>query len=277
MSIKKVCVSGDKGFIGRALRNELERQGHVVISLESWIFDRERYQDRLHEYLVNINPEAIFHVGACADTLSSDVSNMMKLNVESTMIMSDWAKFKNIPFIFSSSASIYGNKDEPQNLYAWSKYISDRIVSQNGQVSLRYFNVYGMDERHKGKMASMIYQIYNKHINGEKIYLFPNNPMRDFVYVKDVISANLYAWNNYEMVKGMSHDVGSGIARSFENICEIIGAEYEYTSEDAIPKGYQMFTQAAERMMMKDWHPKYTLELGIVDYMNALKISDIHF
>lgn len=276
MSTMKVCVSGDKGFIGRALRNELERKGYIVISLESWIFERERYQDRLHEYLVNINPDAIFHVGACSDTLSTDVSNMMKLNVESTMIMSDWAKFKNIPFIFSSSASIYGNGNEPQNLYAWSKYISDRIVSHDGGTCLRYFNVYGMDERHKGRMASMIYQIYKKCQQGETVKLFPNKPMRDFVYIKDVVDANIYALENYDAVKGLSHDVGTGVARTFEDVCDIIGVAYDYAPESAAPEGYQMFTQAAERMMMKGWSPKYYLENGIMDYMNALRMSEIH-
>lgn len=276
MNPKKVCVTGDKGFIGRALRNELEKQGYIVLGLESWIFDRVRWQDRLHEYLVNLNPDAVFHVGACSDTLSTDVNNMMKLNVESTHIIADWCEFKSIPFIFSSSASVYGNGQHPENLYAWSKYMAEQYVTKCKGISLRYFNVYGMDEKHKGNMASMIYQIYDKNNRGENITLFPNNPTRDFVYVKDVVSANIFAWQFFDQLKGSYYDVGTCESRSFEDICKILNVDYTYTSEDKIPKGYQMFTSADQRKIMIGWKAEYPLEKGIEDYAHALRVSEIH-
>jgi ADP-L-glycero-D-manno-heptose 6-epimerase len=277
MNVKKICVTGDKGFIGRALKNELERLGYIVLGLESWIFDRPRWQDRLHEYLVNLSPDVVFHVGACSDTLSTDVNNMMKLNVECTHIISDWCQFKGIPFIFSSSASVYGNGQHPENLYAWSKYMAEQYVTKCGGISLRYFNVYGMDERGKGKMASMIYQIFEKNRKGEEIKLFPNNPTRDFVYVKDVVSANIFAWKFYSQLKGSYYDVGTCESRSFEDICNSLNVEYTYTSEEIVPKGYQMFTQADQRKLMIGWKADYNLEKGIEDYLYALRLTYLHF
>jgi ADP-L-glycero-D-manno-heptose 6-epimerase len=277
MNAKKICVTGDKGFIGRALKNELERLGYIVLGLESWIFDRVRWQDRLHEYLVNLSPDVVFHIGACSDTLSTNVNNMMKLNVESTHIISDWCQFKGIPFIFSSSASVYGNGQHPENLYAWSKYMAEQYVTKCGGISLRYFNVYGMDERAKGKMSSMIYQIFEKNRKGEQIQLFPNKPTRDFVYVKDVVSANIFAWKFYSHLKGSYYDVGTCESRSFEDICKALSVEYTYTSEENVPKGYQMFTQADERKLMIGWNADYNLEKGIEDYVHALRLTDLHF
>lgn len=277
MNAKKICVTGDKGFIGRALKNELERLGYIVLGLESWIFDRVRWQDRLHEYLVNLSPDVVFHVGACSDTLSTDVNNMMKLNVESTHIISDWCQYKGIPFVFSSSASVYGNGQHPENLYAWSKYMAEQYVTKCGGISLRYFNVYGMDERAKGNMASMIYQIFEKNKNGEEIKLFPNKPTRDFVYVKDVVSANIFAWKFYSQLKGSYYDVGTCESRSFEDICNALNVKYTYTSEENVPKGYQMFTEADQRKLMIGWHADYNLEKGIEDYLHALRLTDLHF
>lgn len=275
MKKELICVTGDEGFIGSALKRELIKKGYEVKGLEKWIFDRVRWQDRVIEYLVDMQPTAVFHVGACSDTLETNPSIMMKLNTEATMVMADWCQFKGIPFIFSSSASVYGNGKEPENLYAWSKYIAEQYVIKCGGVALRYFNVYGFGEMHKGRMASMIFQIYQKAKWGEEVKLFPKQPKRDFVYINDVISANIFALKFYEMVRGMHYDVGTCEARTFEDICDAMCIPYVYTDESEMPKGYQMFTQADERRRMIGWSAEYNLESGIEDYLSKLRVGDI--
>jgi len=130
MTNKVVCVTGDQGFIGKALYQDLTKMGYQVKGLEKWIFDRTRWQDRLIEYLVDMQPDIVFHVGACSDTLETDATTMLKLNTESTMVMADWCQFKGIPFIFSSSAAVYGDGKEPSNLYGWSKYLAEQYVTK---------------------------------------------------------------------------------------------------------------------------------------------------
>ena len=273
---KKICITGNNGFIGRALFNEIFKRGDIPLGVEKWIFDRVRWQDRLHEYLVNLNPDVVFHVGACSDTQNTDVTEMMKLNVESTMIIADWCQFKKIPLIYSSSASCYGTKGTPETLYAWSKYLAEKFVMKCGGVCLRYYNVYGMDETEKGKMASVANQSYHKNRNGEKVYLFPNKPTRDFVYIKDVVSANLFALDNYELHQGGHFDVGTGESRTFEDVLDLMGIPYEYTDETKIPENYQTYTCADSYRFMKGWKPEWDLERGIDNYKAMLQLSTPH-
>jgi len=128
----KACVTGSNGFIGRAMFNELENQGVTPIALEKWIFERARWQDRLVEYLHDMQPEVVFHIGACSDTQNFNVNEMMKLNVEATIIIADWCEFKKVPLIYSSSASIYGTKGTPETLYSWSKFLGENHVKSVG-------------------------------------------------------------------------------------------------------------------------------------------------
>ena len=271
--MKNICVTGNNGFIGKALANELSSQGHIVSGLEKWIFDRARWQDRLHEYLVDTEPEVVFHVGACSDTQNLDVNEMMKLNAEATFIIADWCQFKGIPMIYSSSASIYGKSGTPETLYAWSKYLGEQYVRKCGGISLRYFNVFGNGESHKGKMASVAYQSFLKNSMGEEFKLFPNGATRDFVYIKDVISANIHAWQTFDFHKSGSFDVGTGQSRSFEDVLNIMGIPFTYTSEDDIPNNYQIFTQADESYFLKDWKPLWFLEEALEHYKTMLRLA----
>jgi len=271
--MKKVCITGNNGFIGRAIHNKIEQLRYIPLGLEKWIFDRVRYQDRLHEFLVNLNPDVVFHVGACSDTQDQNVNEMMKLNVESTMIIADWCQFKKIPLIYSSSAACYGRFGSPETLYAWSKYLGEQYVLKCGGIALRYFNVYGMGESHKGKMASIAYQSYIKNKNGESVYLFPHRPMRDFVYIKDVVSANIHAWENYDFHKGGMFHVGSGSSRPFEDVLDNLNIPLLFTSENAIPFNYQEYTCADPHRFLKGWQPEWDLSKGIKEYKAMLDIS----
>ena len=131
-------------------------------------------------------------------------------------------------------------------------------------VALRYFNVYGPGEEHKGKMASVAYQAYQK---GE-FKLFPKNPKRDFVYIDDVVDATLYAvFNNIK--KGV-YEVGTSKKRPFEDMLNLMNIKYEYREENDIPKGYQFHTEANEKNFMRGWKPEYSLEDGIKKYKSYL-------
>ena len=274
----KICVTGNKGFIGKSLQTKLEkREGVVVVPIEEWIFDREPWQPRLKEYIEKLNPDAVFHVGACADTINSNLNYMMTRNVESTMIIADWCKENNKPLIYSSSAAVEGSHGHPETLYAWSKYLGEKYVIACGGIALRYFNVYGSSEEHKGKMASIAYQSYRKHKWGEKVLLFPKKPHRDFIYINDVVSANIHAWENYENLKSSWYHVGTSQTRTFEEVLNLMGIPFEYTSEDKIPYNYQYLTQADAKKFMEGWIPYYDLEKGIKDYLSILKITQFHF
>jgi len=272
----KICVTGNRGFIGKALQMELQKQDFIVLGIDTWIFQRGDWKLNLNDYLCKINPDVIFHVGACSNTQNNNLEEMMRLNVESTFIISDWSKSNNVPIIFSSSASVEGNNGLPETLYAWSKYIAEKYILANGGLALRYFNVYGLEELHKGKMASIALQAYQKYKWGETVKLFPKSPKRDFVYISDVVEANIHAWNNYENLFGKYYHVGSGKANTFEEVLYCLKIPYEYTEESEIPENYQFFTEANKAHFMEGWTPKYQLQEGLEQYLAHMKIFTFH-
>jgi ADP-L-glycero-D-manno-heptose 6-epimerase len=266
----KYLITGTNGFIGQNLYKEFNVDD--VITINEDIFESTDWVNNLKLFLNDQNPDVIFHVGACSDTLESDVEYMMTRNYESTKILSDWSKEKSIPMIYSSSAACYGiNGNYPSNLYGWSKYQAENYVIKNEGISLRYFNVYGFGEQKKGKMSSMVYQSWLfKQNNVSKFKIFPKKPTRDFVYVKDIINANLYAFNNYLKLKSKYYDVGSGQSRTFEDIMKILNISFDYTPVESIPNGYQFYTLSDKNKWMPGWIPVFNLEDGIDDYLNLL-------
>ena len=270
----KILVTGYKGFIGKNLLEELKGTKEFeidFIELEDFYTDESTSIKNLNDLLDEKSPDFIFHVGACSDTLESRVNYMMILNYESTKIICDWSKKNGAKVIYSSSAASYGTNEEfPSNLYGWSKYAGEGYVISNGGVALRYFNVYGPGEENKGKMSSVAYQSYMKKKNGEDVKLFPGNPRRDFIYVKDIVAANIYAMQNFENVSGDWYDVGSDKARTFEDVLECVGInDFDYVDPKNIPVGYQFYTKS--KKWMPGWGPKYSLEEGLKDYVKYLK------
>mgnify|MGYP000722028355 FL=1 len=150
----KAAITGYRGFIGRRLLSFFDlsvgiEEGHT--------------KDELYQTLSDFKPDVVFHIGACSDTLVSDVNYIMQTNYISTKWISDWCYDNKVKLIYASSASVYGtNGDNPTNLYGWSKLLGEDYVINKGGIALRYFNVYGPGEEHKGKMASMIYQNIKK-------------------------------------------------------------------------------------------------------------------
>ena len=255
----KVLITGHKGFIGKNLSKKFNSFFGI---------DENYTKSELELKLDSIQPSVIFHVGACSDTQNKDVNYMMEKNYFSTKWIVDWCLKNNCKIIYSSSASVYGvNGNFPSNLYGLSKYLADDYVVRNGGISLRYFNVYGPGEEHKGKMASMIYQNFKK----EDIHLFLNKPKRDFVYVDDVVDANLYALENYENLKGNWFDVGTSKSTTFEKVFSLLeNYNIKYLDIGEIPEGYQFKTKSNKKNWLPGWKPKYTLKKGINKYKKYL-------
>ena len=273
--MKTILVTGSKGFIGKNLINELKNKGEsIIIEINEEIFDSENWDLELLKILIENKPDVIYHIGACSDTLEQNVNYMMKLNFEFTKVLVDWSSENNSKLIYSSSAANYGqNEKYPSNLYGWSKYVAEQYVISNNGIGLRYFNVYGPGEENKGKMSSVAYQSFVNKSEGKTWKLFPKKPTRDFVYVKDVVSANFYAEKNYKKLNKNWYEVGSGESRTFEDVLENMGVFYYYHEEKMIPNGYQFYTCSKKEKWMSGWTPEYNLERGIKEYKDYLLLS----
>lgn len=267
----RILITGTDGFIGKNLLIELKNK-HQILEINEDIFDIPKWYDEIYYLLNDFIPEIIFHVGACSDTLETNVNYMMTRNYEFTRCLSEWSNKINCKLIYSSSAANYGTNDvHPSNLYGWSKYVAEQLVIKNGGIALRYFNVYGPLEHNKGKMASVAYQMLKKQENGQEIKLFPLKPKRDFVYVKDIVSANIFAMKNYKENAGNWYEVGNGVARTFEDVLENLNIPYTYHDEKDIPIGYQFHTESKSHKWMVGWKSKWNLENGLQDYILELR------
>jgi ADP-L-glycero-D-manno-heptose 6-epimerase len=225
----------------------------------------------------NYGIEVIFHEGACSDTMEYDVNYMIKTNYEYSRELFNFCADNEIEFIYASSASTYGNGDNgfsenpdcenALNPYAFSKLLFDRYVRENLSeieskvIGLRYFNVFGPQEFHKGRMASIAYQMYKQIKNSGVIKLFKGTDgyadgeqRRDFIYVKDVAKVNLWCWEN-EISNGI-YNCGTGNATTFNAVAQaVISAlgkgEIEYIDFPETLQGkYQSFTQADTRKIL---------------------------
>ena len=236
--------------------------------------------------------DVIFHQAAITDTTIEDQRRMLEVNVEGFRNVVEFAvKFGVNRIIYASSASVYGNgpspmredqMPQPQNVYAFSKSIMDNLALWYAKkyprmriIGLRYFNVYGPGEFNKGRSASMIYQLYLQMRSGKKPRIFKyGEQMRDFVYIKDVVSANIMA---IDCDTSGIYNVGSGTAENFNYVVECInralGTSYEPEYFDNPYDFYQNKTQADLRRSkaMLNYRPQWNLEDGIKDYINHLE------
>ena len=274
-------VTGHKGFIGGRLKARLEEIGkEEVFGIEA--------DDWVHmpvHYLIDIisNSSGVYHIGANSST-TYDNPDIFKSNVSRTWQILQLCRRNNKRMVFASSASIYGavggrmsgDQTGPQNFYAWTKWCAELACQSYKEfVSLRYFNVYGPDESHKGNMASVAYQAHKHHrLTGESFKLFTGDPQRDFVYVDDVVDATIHAMELAPLPEFMFYDVGTGEARSFEALLDGMGVPYEYytdrESEERKPDGYQKYTQAHPPAFLPGWTPKYSVEEGTKLYREYL-------
>lgn len=265
----KCLVTGSEGFIGRSLIASLTGEKYQVFGLDREIFCDHDWDLNLIGMLEASKPEVIFHVGACSNTLEKDVQSMMIENYEFTRLVADWSEKRDCKVIYSSSAANYGTNGRfPSNLYGWSKYTAEQYVAKMGGVSLRYFNVYGPGEAHKGIMSSYFLQARLEYSRGKIPKLFPGKPRRDFVYIDDVVRANHHALWNFESLRGSIFDVGTCSPRLFEEGLELMGIPYEYHDAASIPSGYQSLTCANSDSLMPGWVASFSLELGLKTYFD---------
>ena len=303
-SKKKYLVTGGAGFIGSNIAKTLEAQGHEVTVIDDFSknghfknligFKGDVIAADLVEYLPeNDYFDAIFHEAAITDTTVMDQKQMMEQNVEAFRNLLDYAAENEIPkVIYASSAATYGNgavpmkesqPTHPENVYGFSKVIDDnvaRLFSHDHQdmkiIGLRYFNVFGPGEDYKGKMASMVYQLYNQMKAGQRPRVFKyGEQMRDFVYVKDVVKANLCALQNGK--ETAVYNCATGIARSYNDVIKCLNHELGTNLEpDYIDNPYPFFQNKTEADMNLAWEkigykPDFTLETAIADYVKILE------
>jgi len=267
-----ILVTGYKGFIGSSLLSELKKDKpnkfSEILLFEKDDIDENKQWERKLEELVE-SSQIIFHIGADSNTLNHNVNEVIFYNYYFSKILFDFVGSSNKRVIYSSSAACYGSSNIPENIYGWSKYLAEQygLIKIKNFNALRYFNVYGPGENHKGKMSSVAYQALTS--SDPYFKLFPGNPKRDFIYIKDVINANIFCMMN-DINKGV-YDVGTGEQKTFENILEILNKKVDYYDSSIIPENYQFSTQANKNKFIPGWKAEYNLNKGLKAYIESTK------
>lgn len=321
--MKQVLVTGGAGFIGSVVAGTIADHGLYSVVVCDQFGKNDKWRNLSHHRIFEIiAPEqlrewlelrtkdlaGIIHLGASSSTTETDVDFILKQNFTLTRELWSWASNHQIPFIYASSAATYGDgnagfdddigkeqlsKLRPLNPYGWSKWLFDQYVSmaieRNHRLppqwaGLRFFNVYGPNEYHKGDQKSVACNIFPHAAQGRPVHLFKSyNPayedggqMRDFIYVKDCVSVILWLLKNPN-VSGL-FNVGSGQARSFKDLANAVfsalgktpAITYFDMPETLKPK-YQYFTEAKmDRLRAAGYPiPFMTLEEGIKDYVQG--------
>ena len=320
-------VTGAAGFIGSKLVEGLNRRGITkVIAVDNLQHsDKFRnlagceiadYVDQA-DFIANLERyegavEALFHQGACSDTMESDGRYMMENNYEYSKRLLEWCQDEEAPLIYASSASVYGAGPEfreerrcekPLNVYGYSKFLFDQYVrgilpAKSAQIAgFRYFNVYGPNEQHKGRMASVAYHAYHQLLASGRVKLFVGSggygngeQRRDFVYVEDVVEVNLWLLE-HPRVSGV-FNCGTGRAQTFNELAAAtINATQgtRHSAKDMVGKGlieyvpfpaglmdkYQSYTQAdLSRLRAAGYQREFrTVEQGVAEYVAVLQKS----
>jgi ADP-L-glycero-D-manno-heptose 6-epimerase len=280
-----IVVTGGAGMIGSNLVHALNNQGRNDITVVDELTDGTKFANLVGTQIADYEdkdvfldsvtsgklpaPEVIFHQGACSSTTEWDGRMMMRENFAYSKALFHFCQDRKIPFIYASSAAVYGNSqafteglenERPLNVYGYSKKLFDDYVRARRDqltapvVGLRYFNVYGPREGHKGSMASVAFHLYHQLDRGENPKLFgaydgveAGHQSRDFIHVDDVASVNIWAWKSG--VSGI-YNCGTGRAEPFLNVAnaaiKALGkGEVEYIDfPDHLKGRYQSYTQA---------------------------------
>ena len=233
--------------------------------------------------------DVIFHQGAISDTTVLNQEDVLKTNTNSLFVIMDYCNIMNAKLIYASSAGTYGNSlppnivgtgEVPENVYGFSKLMMDEITRSfivnfpNIQViGLRYFNVYGPGELFKRRTSSMILQLAKQVMDNNKVKIFKyGEQTRDFVYIKDVVQANIKAING----KSGIYNVGSGVSRSFNDIVSILSKcfnkeiEIEYFDNPYIFYQNSTCADILETTRSLGYIPEYSLEYGIREYYKEI-------
>jgi ADP-L-glycero-D-manno-heptose 6-epimerase len=317
-----IIVTGGTGFIGSNILAGLEGRGDLVVV--DWLGDGDKWRNLAKRELADIvrpedlgrflegrdgdGIEAIVHMGAISATTEADVDRIVANNVRLTLDLFRWCGRKKVRLIYASSAATYGDGAQgfvdddsiealsrlrPLNAYGWSKHMVDRrlarMLREGGSlppqcVGLKFFNVYGPNEEHKGSMRSVVHQLQPKVAAGEPATLFRSHrpdyedggQLRDFIYVKDVVDVVTWLFDSPQ-VQGL-YNVGTGEARSFADLARAVFAaegrepDIRYIdTPESIRDKYQYFTQADMAKLRAAGYerPFTSLEDGVRDYVQG--------
>lgn len=322
----RILVTGGAGFIGSALVNHLNGLGHENILITDFLGSDDKFKNlvplRYDDYMeaddfkarLEANPEkfadikTVFHLGACSATTEKDARYLVHNNYEYTKGLAEWALKNGSRFVYASSAATYGDGAEgmddkleelhrlrPLNMYGYSKHFFDVHAQRRGYldkiVGLKFFNVYGPNENHKGGMVSMVYRAFHQIRDEGAVKLFKSDrpeyrdgeQMRDFVYVKDAVAMAVFLAQNTKA--GGLYNIGSGKARTWLDLMRAIfkalgkpeNIEFIAMPEQLKAK-YQYFTEAD---ITKVREAGYTAELtpledAVADYVKNHLVTGKH-
>jgi ADP-L-glycero-D-manno-heptose 6-epimerase len=250
-----IIVTGAAGFIGSNLVRALNQRGTTdIVAVDNLsradkvanladcelldYMDKQEFIAAVREGRLREDVAAVLHQGACSDTMETDGRYMMENNYRYSLDLADWCQSRELPFIYASSASVYGGgrifkeareHEAPLNVYGYSKFLFDQVVRRRlpetrSQIAgFRYFNVYGPREAHKARMASVAFHMFNQYVATGRVRLFEGSggygngeQIRDFVSVEDVVRVNLFFLDHPE-VSGI-FNVGTGRGETFNEV-----------------------------------------------------------
>lgn len=312
-----IIITGGAGFIGSCLLAELNRRGEENILLVDKLGTGEKWRNLVGKSFIDCIPKgdfremvstgssvlngvtAVFHLGACSSTTEKDAGYLLDNNYRYSKEVCQWALARGARFIYASSGATYGDgkggyddSDEhtplnrPLNMYGYSKQLFDEWVLRNDLqskiVGLKFFNVYGPNEYHKGEMASVVFKQFPAARDSKSITLFRSyaegyadgEQKRDFIYVKDCVKVMLFFHEHRD--QGGIFNLGTGKARSWNDLARAIFSalnkapkiEYIPMPEELMGK-YQYFTEAKmEKLKSAGYRESFmTLEEGVKDYV----------
>jgi len=287
MSNSRIIVTGGAGFIGSAIvwrLNELSYDDILIVDradeTDKWknlaplkFFDYLDADDFIEDLDDFKDVKTLVHMGACSSTTETDADYMIRNNYQYTQDLARWALKRDIRFIYASSAATYGDGSagmndgteelhalRPLNVYGYSKHLFDQYAARNGMfdsiVGLKYFNVFGPNENHKGDMRSVVNKAFDQISSAGKLQLFKShNPDhadgefgRDFVYVKDAVEMTLHFMENKT---GGLFNVGSGRMNTWNALADAIFEALDRPKKiefiempEHLRDRYQYYTQA---------------------------------
>ena len=312
-----IVVTGSNGFIGSNLIKGLNKIGYKNIIAVDDQNNPELNENIIHceiqdyldidefFFLLQKNKfdgtklKSIFHQGACSNTMEWDAEYLYKNNFLYSKELLNLSLQSDTPLIYASSASVYGSgnvfeesieNENPINLYAYSKFKFDQLVRQTLAenatqiVGLRYFNVYGPREQHKGSMASVAYHLHKQLKDNDSIKLFKGSDgyddgeqRRDFIYIDDIVKVNLWFMEN-KKISGI-FNLGTGKSRAFNDVAQAVinwnkKGRIEYIDFPEKLKGsYQSFTEADISKLRKAGYKEKFMDIteGVNLYLDTLE------
>jgi ADP-L-glycero-D-manno-heptose 6-epimerase len=318
-----IVVTGGAGFIGSAIVWKLNKLGNDKIIIVDELGKEEKwknlvglkFEDFIHkddfmglilQRAVRFKITAIIHMGACSATTEKDADFLMDNNVHYSQELAKYCLENNARFIYASSAATYGNgsngyfDDEsnlgvlhPLNMYGYSKHLFDTWIKRNGLIDkvagLKFFNVYGPNEYHKGDMRSVVHKAFEQVRDFGKVKLFKSyNPQfkdgeqkRDFIYVKDAVDMSLFFLEHPD--KNGIYNVGTGKAQTwvdlvtalFNAVGKPLNIEYIEMPEE-IREKYQYFTEADMNKIKSAGYSKPIMNVndGVNDYVKNYLVKE---